>query len=87
MRRTPPGVHRERGDESEPPLWWIIWLGPPHAEGSVIIGRSKRLERHQAHRFFPESGGPCCEITGWVAGTEWLLEVHQRQEEMNVQAS
>jgi hypothetical protein len=77
MRVTPPGIHREPGGPGRPPLWWIIWLGAPHAPGSVILGRSKRLERHLTHRFFPETGEKSRDITGWVAGVEWLIGVHR----------
>jgi hypothetical protein len=79
MRYVPPRVHRERLGGEKPAQWYIVWLGRPHAEGAVIIGRSKRLRRHRWHRFFPESGGACRDIEGWVAGVEWLLEVHQRE--------
>jgi hypothetical protein len=49
----------------------------PLADGSVIIGRSKRLGPHQLHRFFPERPGVDCEdIKGWVNGADWLKEVH-----------
>jgi hypothetical protein len=85
MRNVPAGVHRERGDACDPPVWWIIWLGAPHAEGSVIIGRSRRMARHLWHRFFPESGAACREVKGWVAGVEWLLAVYK--EETGVEAS
>ena len=69
----PAGVHREK----QGPDWYVIWLGRPHAEGSVIIGRTKRMRRHLWHRCFPESGGACEEIKGHTAGIEWLLEVHK----------
>jgi hypothetical protein len=77
MRKTPPGVHRVRVGASAPPCWYIIWLGVPHAPGSVVLGRSKRLERHLWHRFFPEGGDWPREIRGWVNGVRWLLELHQ----------
>jgi hypothetical protein len=72
MRFMPPGVHRER----QGPDWYVIWLGRPRAEGSVVIGRTRRLRRHLYHRCFPESGGACEDIKGHVAGVEWLLKVH-----------
>lgn len=77
MRNVPDGIHRERQDEKRPAEWYLVWLGAPHAEGSVIIGRSRRLRRHLWHRFFPEGGGPCRDIKGWVTGAEWLLQVHR----------
>jgi hypothetical protein len=77
MRRAPRGVHRERVGDCRPALWYVIWLGEPHAEGSVILGRSKRLEAHLMHRFFPEAAGTAArEIRGWVNGAQWLLEVY-----------
>jgi hypothetical protein len=77
MRKTPPGVHRESAGDCVPPLWYVVWLGVPHAPGSVVIGRSKRLERHLWHRFFPEGGAWPRDIRGWVEGVFWLLELHQ----------
>jgi hypothetical protein len=77
MRFAPPELHRERQGKERPAVWYVIWLGVPHAEGSVIIGRSKRLRRHREHRFFPEGGGPCREIVGHIEGMEWLLKVHK----------
>jgi hypothetical protein len=78
MRFVPDGVYREPVGEQRPAAWYVVWLGQPHAEGSVVIGRTKRLRRHLHHRCFPESGGSCEDIKGWVAGVEWLLEVHKR---------
>lgn len=77
MKNCPPGIHRSPGDELRPPDWWVVWLGPAGADGSVIIGRSKRLERHQYHRFFPETGEACRDVKGWVAGVEWMLGIHR----------
>jgi hypothetical protein len=82
MRFVPGGVHRERDGNKRPAEWYIIWLGVPRAEGSVIIGRSRRLRRHQEHRFFPETGEPCREIQGWVKGVQWLLEVRESHAEV-----
>lgn len=77
MRFAPGGVHRERVGTCRPAVWYVVWLGPPHAEGSVILGRSKRMERHLWHRFFPEQPGTAArEIKGWTEGAAWLLEVH-----------
>lgn len=78
MRFGPDGVHRERQGEEKPALWYVIWLGRPHAEGSVIIGRSKRLRRHLHHRFFPASGDWPRDVKGWVNGAQWLLEEHKK---------
>lgn len=80
MRFTPKGVHREAVGAQRPAEWYVVWLGRPHAEGSVIIGRTKRLRRHLWHRCFPESGGACQEIKGHVNGMEWLLRVHRAQD-------
>lgn len=78
MRKAPEGVHRERVGDCRPAVWYVIWLGAPHAEGSVVLGRSKRLSRHLWHRFFPERpGADCRDIEGWVNGAHWLLEVHR----------
>lgn len=77
MRPVPKDVHRERADDKRPATWYVVWLGEPHARGSVIIGRSKRLERPRWHRFFPQRRGTeCRDIEGWVNGAEWLLQVH-----------
>jgi hypothetical protein len=80
MRFAPAGVHRERLGDDQPATWYVIWLGRPHADGAVIIGRTKRMRRHLWHRCFPESGGACREVKGWTAGVEWLLEVHRSRE-------
>lgn len=77
MRFAPVGVHREPQGERRPAEWYVIWLGRPHQEGSVILGRSKRLRRHLWHRFFPEGGGACKDIKGHTTGIEWLLEEHK----------
>jgi hypothetical protein len=79
MRFIPRGVHREAQGDARPADWYVIWLGVPRAEGSVVIGRTKRLRRHLWHRCFPEHGGVCREIKGHVAGIEWLLEEHGKQ--------
>jgi hypothetical protein len=77
MKNAPPGVHRERVGDCRPAVWYVVWLGLPNTEGSVIIGRSKRLERHLYHRFFPEASGRASrDIKGWVNGAAWLLEEH-----------
>jgi hypothetical protein len=77
MRPVPHGIHRERVGDCQPATWYVVWLGAPHADGSVVIGRSKRLGAHQLHRFFPERPGVACEdIKGWVTGALWLKEVH-----------
>lgn len=76
MRFVPDNVHREPVGEDRPPEWYVIWLGRPHAEGSVIIGRSRRLRRHLHHRFFPVDGTWPEEFKGWVTGVEWLLRKH-----------
>jgi hypothetical protein len=80
MRKTPPGVHRESAGDCVPPLWYVIWLGVPHAPGSVVLGRSRRLESHLWHRFFPADGTWPREIRGWVNGVGWLLELYRGRE-------
>jgi len=75
----PDGVHREPVGEARPAQWYVIWLGVPHAEGSVIIGRTKRLRRHLYHRCFPEAGGLAEEVKGHVAGIRWLLRQHEQR--------
>ena len=86
MRRMPPGVHRERAGDCRPASWYVIWLGEPHAEGSVILGRCKRLEGHQMYRFFPEAAGLAArEIRGLVNGARWLLEVHVAAEPISTE--
>jgi hypothetical protein len=78
MRKAPEGVHRERVGDCRPAVWYVVWLGEPHREGSVILGRSRRLGRHMTHRFIPERGKtPPRVIKGWVEGAEWLLELHR----------
>jgi len=78
MRKAPVGVHRERVGDTRPAEWYVVWLGLPRADGSVIIGRSRRLGEHMMHRFFPERPGiDCQDIKGWVEGAAWLLEVHR----------
>jgi hypothetical protein len=76
MRFVPDGVHREALGEDRPPEWYRIWLGAPRAEGSVCIGRTRRLRRHLWHRCFPQTGEWPEDIKGWVAGVEWLIQVH-----------
>jgi hypothetical protein len=40
MRKAPPGVHRERVGGDRPAEWYVVWLGLPHADGSVGPGGS-----------------------------------------------
>lgn len=84
MRRVPANVHREPVGDCRPPVWWVIWLGKPHAQGSVELGRSKRLERHLWHRFFPSIPGRedvwPKDIEGWVNGVCWLTELYEAQQ-------
>jgi hypothetical protein len=76
MRKVPDGLHRERIGGARPAVWYAVWLGEPHAEGSVILGRTRRLDRHLMHRAFPEDGTTRPkEIKGWVEAASWLLEV------------
>jgi len=79
MRFAPDGVHREPSGDQRPAQWYVIWLGKPHAEGSVILGRAKRLRRHLHYRAFPEDGSACREIKGLVAAQEWLLAHHRER--------
>jgi hypothetical protein len=81
MKFVPDDIHRERQDEERPAVWYVVWLGEPHAEGSAVIGRSKRLRRHREHRFFPERGGAAPQdIVGWVKGAQWLLEEYRKSD-------
>lgn len=80
MRKIPGDIHRERIGEARPALWYAVWLGEPYGEGSVILGRSKRLGRHMTYRFVPERGtAPPRVIKGWVEGAQWLLELHEKE--------
>jgi hypothetical protein len=76
MRFIPGDLHRERTGTERPATWYVIWQGVPHGEGSVIIGRAKRLRRHREFRFFPEAGGECRDILGFIDGMEWLAKEH-----------
>jgi hypothetical protein len=78
MRKMPEGTHRERVGDCRPARWYVIWLGEPRREGSVILGRAKRLDKHMMHRFFVE-GRPLDhkDICGLVEGTAWLLEMRE----------
>ena len=82
MRFAPVGIHREPVGAARPAEWYVVWAGAPHAEGSVIIGRTRRLRRHLWHRAFPESGGACKDIKGWVNAVEWLQEVHEMRADL-----
>lgn len=78
MLFAPPGVHKKPVGDERPAEWYVIWLGRPGAEGSVILGRSKRLRRHREHRFFPEAPGlKSRDIVGWTTGAQWLLDLHR----------
>lgn len=77
MRYAPDNVHRESLGEERPSLWYAIWLGRPHAEGSVIIGRTKRLRRHRWHRAFPEGAVGWLDIEGHTEAMEWLLKQYR----------
>jgi hypothetical protein len=80
MRFAPAKVHRERVDTERPALWYVIWLGEPHADGSIVLGRAKRLRRHREFRFFPEQPGTASEdIVGFTDGMEWLLKLYRKQ--------
>jgi hypothetical protein len=76
MLFAPDGVHRRPVGDKRPADWYVIWLGRPEKAGSVVLGRSKRLRRHEWHRFFPEDGSLCRDIFGWTRGAQWLLDVH-----------
>jgi hypothetical protein len=77
MVYMPDGVYRKPVGDDRPATWYVIWKGKPGAEGSVIIGRTRRLRRHLYHRCFPEAGGAAEEIKGHVAGIRWLLKQHE----------
>jgi hypothetical protein len=76
MRRTPLGVYREGLGDERPPVWYAIWLGPPHAKGSVRIGKTKRLRKRYWHRTFSAAPNQWPQdIEGWVSAVEHLARV------------
>lgn len=80
MRFAPKGVHREAQGKERPAEWYVIWLGRPHAEGSTVIGRTRRLRRHLYHRAFSVHPDVLPdEFKGLTAALEWLLEVHRKR--------
>ena len=74
MRPTPPGIHRRAQGSERPALWYDIWYTIPGGDRSVLIGQTKRLERHLMHRAFPVSGARAQPVVGWVAAVTWLLQ-------------
>lgn len=89
MRLTPKDVHREvlsrresnlDGTEAEPD-WYAIWLGEPHADGSVQLGRTERLDRPRWWRAYPAGGEYPRAIRGWTNIITWFLELYQAREQ------
>jgi hypothetical protein len=82
MRRQPRDLHREvlRRDAtrfSDDPGWYAVWLGPPHGEESVLLGRTERLPRPRHWRAFPVCGEYPRVLKPWTAAAAWLIEVHE----------
>jgi WhiB family redox-sensing transcriptional regulator len=73
MRQVPPGIHRRAQGRDRPAEWYEIWyeLG----DRSVLIGHTRRLDRHLQHRAHPADGSRPEVIAGWVTAVCWLLEV------------
>ena len=85
MRRQRPDLHREvlRRDESryaKDASWYAVWLGPPHGEESVLLGRTERLPQPRHWRAFPVSGEFPRTLKPWTSAAEWLCEVHEGRE-------
>lgn len=81
MRKVPPGIHRRAQGSQRPPEWYEIWY--TLADRSVLIGQTRRLDKHLHHRAYPAVRGEDVRperIVGWVAAVTWLLEVWQARE-------
>lgn len=79
MRLLPKDIHREvlarddRAHGGEPTLY-AVWLGLPHTEDAVLLGRTERLPRPRWWRAFPVNGKYPRQIRGWSNIIEWFLE-------------
>ncbi len=85
MRRQRPDLHREvlkRGATaySRYPTWYAVWLGVPHSDGAVLLGRTERLPRARYWRAFPATGEFPRSLTPWTEAAGWLLEVRDGHE-------
>jgi hypothetical protein len=81
MRKTPKDIHRKRVDgDTMPPRWWVIWLGKPGKPGSVVLGRTERLDQYPYHRAYPATGEWPERIKTWVAAVQYLVDVHASHE-------
>jgi hypothetical protein len=85
MRRQRPDLHREvlkRGTAaySRYPTWYAVWLGEPHADGSVLLGRTERLPGSRRWRAYPATGEFPQVLTPWSDAAGWLLEVREGYE-------
>jgi hypothetical protein len=80
MRRVPQDVHREVLERADrefggEPVLYAVWLGPPHGEKSVLLGRTQRTSRPRWWRAFPVTGEYPEFKRGWINVVEWMLEV------------
>jgi hypothetical protein len=79
MRCVPRDVHREvlKRDDREfggEPSWYAVWLGPPHGEASVLLGRAERLLTPRCWRAYPVSGEFPERKRGFIQVINHLLE-------------
>jgi hypothetical protein len=86
MRRAPKDVHREvlKRDERDfgnEPSWYAVWLGPPHGEKSVLLGRAERLPTARWWRAFPVTGEYPEQILTFNKLIAYLLEVRAAHQE------
>lgn len=80
MRRAPKDIHREvlrreDGEFSDEPSWYAVWLGPPHGEKSVLLGRAERLPTARWWRAYPVSGEYPAQVRTFSRVIEHLMEV------------
>jgi WhiB family transcriptional regulator, redox-sensing transcriptional regulator len=81
MKKVPDGVHRRPAGPGRPPEWYDIWYTVPGGDRSVLVGQTKRQERHLTHKAFSVVPGQHPQvIVGWVAAVTWLLQVWQARE-------
>lgn len=72
MRKVPDGIRRVRLGTERPAAWYAVWSMQP--DRCVLLGHTRRLERHLRHRAYPVSGTWGREFSGWVRAAEWLAE-------------
>lgn len=92
MRAHPRDLHREvlqrvRTAHSDDPTWYAVWLGEPHREGSVLLGRTERLRRSRWWRAYPATGEYPQARHLWADAAAWLLEVREGHEKTSDAAS